>query len=194
MAFQFLCPEGHLLQGEESQAGQQCKCPYCQTEFLVPRPTATPQGGAETPGQWADAPPETTPEPAIYQSPPADEPEQPGPEGFPGIRIGEGSAGDGPTRVDLGGGSDADVLHIICPNGHELETPREMLGQDAMCPFCQAQFQLRREDSREYRQEKTELEQRRERKLGRAWMNWAIATAVVVVLGVIVLVVIAVSD
>jgi hypothetical protein len=81
------------------------------------------------------------------------------------------------------------VVHVICPSGHELETPREMLGQAAMCPFCQAQFPLRYEDSVEYRKQKAEELERRERKAAKAWLYWSVAAAVVVVLGVILLIV-----
>jgi hypothetical protein len=40
MAFQFECPNGHLLQGEESHAGQAIPCPVCQVLFLIPAPVA----------------------------------------------------------------------------------------------------------------------------------------------------------
>lgn len=40
MAFQFTCPQGHLLEGDESQAGQQCHCPQCGMLFLIPEPVA----------------------------------------------------------------------------------------------------------------------------------------------------------
>ena len=58
MAFQFLCPQGHMLQGDPTQAGQQCKCPYCQTEFLVPAAAvpsqaAVPPQAAALPGAVA---------------------------------------------------------------------------------------------------------------------------------------------
>ncbi len=192
MAFQFLCPQGHLLQGEASQTGQKCKCPYCQSEFLVPAPAQAPEGdpGAGSSGPAVDEAPvfgRTTP------SPDGDNP----PGVFPGIRV--GPAG-GATPIDSApqfGGASAEgqsLLHIPCPNGHILETPREMLGQDAMCPFCQAQFRLRFEDSQERRREKSDQRARREQKLGTAWMNWAIAAAVVVVLGIVVLIAIAASS
>jgi len=64
-----------------------------------------------------------------------------------------------------------------------------MLGEDAMCPFCQTQFRLRFEDSQEHKKQKEEERQRREMRLGRAWMQWSIAAAVVVILGVILLIV-----
>ena len=46
MPMQFLCPQGHLLAGEPSQAGQPCKCPYCGIEFVIPN--LLPAGGAES--------------------------------------------------------------------------------------------------------------------------------------------------
>ena len=187
MAFQFLCPRGHLLQGDESQTGQRCKCPYCESEFLVPqasgdpRPDHLPVARAETGDQSPvhDRPP-AAPEPPLRQ------------ETFPEIRTGAKAGGD-PAEVaaqlGLGNAHQQDLLHIPCPKGHLLETPRDLLGQDAMCPYCQARFRLRLEDSQEYEREKAERQQRREQKLGKAWLHWAIATAVAVLLGVIVLVV-----
>ena len=40
------------------------------------------------------------------------------------------------------------MMHIDCPNGHEMEVPREMLNQDALCPKCDVQFRLREKDCR----------------------------------------------
>ena len=74
-----------------------------------------------------------------------------------------------------------------------METPRKMLGQDAMCPYCQVQFRLRFEDSVEHRREKAEQRERKELKQGQAWMHWAIAVAVVAVLGVFLLIYMAAS-
>jgi len=38
MAFDFLCPNGHVLQADESAAGQPCNCPHCGAAFLIPQP------------------------------------------------------------------------------------------------------------------------------------------------------------
>ena len=239
MAFQFLCPNGHLLQGDESQAGQQCKCPYCGGMFIVPNPpSAPPAGGAPAPQRPAYSPqpgqqpavypgqqlqpytqPQTYPQPGYpppsYQppapdlgypppgvepqpyGPPTEEPyEEPEPteppEDFPGIRTGKGDESLEVDRETLPGAEQhADILHILCPRGHELETPREMLGQDAMCPYCETVFRLRLEDSVEHRKQKEEKRERRELKQSKAWLNWAIAAAVLVVLGLITLIVMA---
>jgi uncharacterized Zn-finger protein len=240
MAFQFLCPQGHLLQAEESQAGQQSQCPYCGSVFLIPQPTL-PADPSTTPGNppmeqpvepppsfqapAPDAPPSVpsspppsfhapeagppsfpppeaaapafqTPEPpATGFQPPATEPQvEAGASDFPGIRTEPepgrgGAAADVPTRFETPGAAELPIVHVICPNGHELETPREMLDQEALCPFCQAQFRLRLEDSAEYREEKAKERARQEMRAGQLWLRWAIAAAVVVVLGLILLIV-----
>ena len=193
MAFQFLCPQGHVLQGDESQAGQRCKCPYCSSEFLVPQPAGNPPPDAAEAGTW-----EGSSAPAGFENPVYEEPAagEQSPEGaFPGIRTGAQPAvsGDVVSQFGAPAAQERSLLHVPCPEGHILETPREMLGQDAMCPFCQRQFRLRFEDSREYRQERDERRERREQKLGKAWLNWSIAAAVVVVLGLIFLIAVAAS-
>lgn len=68
-----------------------------------------------------------------------------------------------------------------------------MIGQDAMCPYCGEAFRLRREDSVEYKQEQEEYFRRKEEQMGKKWLNWAIAIAVVVALGVGTLVIMAIS-
>lgn len=138
MAFQFLCPRGHLLEGDESQSGEQLQCPYCQTVFVVPAPDFHPPA----------------------------------------------SSGESGQSFSLETARDSTVVHILCPRGHELETPREMIGKHAMCPHCQTEFQLRLEDSREYQRDQAAEQERRQRRLGKAWMNWTIAMVVIVVLGV----------
>jgi len=160
MAFQFLCPQGHLLQGEESQAGQKCKCPYCSTEFVVPAPDGS-----------------------IPQQEVVEQPAAPAQDAIP--TFGPQADGDVAAQLGLPGASQQNVVHVLCPNGHELETPRDMLGQDAMCPFCQSQFRLRFEDSVEGREEKAKRRAQQEEKLAKAWLNWTIGIAFVVVVAVI---------
>lgn len=52
MAFQFQCPQGHLLEGDESQAGQTCQCPMCGMAFIIPAPLTAPAPA------WSAAPAE----------------------------------------------------------------------------------------------------------------------------------------
>jgi hypothetical protein len=172
MAFQFQCPQGHLLSGDESQAGQQCHCPTCGMLFIIPQPLAIPSGGGGAQ-----------------------------PEGrFAGLNV-VGHTGSEVSAFVPGGSSSAtatvapeapaepELLHIPCPNGHELETPVDMLDQDVLCPQCNAQFHLKRKNSVEYKKKKELEEQIRLEKIGGLWLTWAIVAVVVVVVGLVGLIV-----
>ncbi|MDY0166792.1 MAG: hypothetical protein RBS80_09630 [Thermoguttaceae bacterium] len=184
MAFQFMCPYGHLLQAEESQAGQQCQCPECGVMMLIPSPT----GG--------DVSPETAPAEASPGGAPGANA-----DAFPTFSTapdfaaigGVAPTNEAPQEVELAPQAPK-VLHIPCPRGHILETPEEMVGQDALCPFCNLQFRLRYDDSLEHRREKEEEEERRQQRAAKAWLNWSIAAAVVVILGVILLFIVRASS
>lgn len=79
------------------------------------------------------------------------------------------------------------MLHIPCPNGHELETPYDMLGQRAMCPHCGVEFKLKREKSVEYLREQEIIERQR----AKFWFQLAVIAAgfvVVVILAMIAIV------
>jgi hypothetical protein len=82
-----------------------------------------------------------------------------------------------------------ELVNIPCPKGHKLETPREWLGKLAMCPVCQAKFYLRWEKSVEYRERKIEEDRRKEARAAKLWLQWSIGTAVAVILGLILMVV-----
>jgi len=58
-----------------------------------------------------------------------------------------------------------------------------------MCPFCQAQFPLRWEDSLEYRHQREQERAQRRDRLVKAWLRWSIVAAVVVLFGLVLLVV-----
>ena len=175
MSFQFQCPHcNNILQGEPSQAGEQCQCPICNNLFIVPAPVAP----AEPAGPVVSASP-----PSKIAQPAAPDPQSP----FPGIQTGGvPSSPSPPAAPEVTGvlaAGDPDILHIPCPECKEvLETPVEMLDQDVMCPHCQAQFRLRRRDSQESKRKKKQREELKERKAGRAWFNWAIVTVVLVLM------------
>ena len=84
--------------------------------------------------------------------------------------------------------ADPEVLHVPCPNGHELETPVDMIGQEVLCPHCGVQFKLRARDSVEHKSRRKDEQERAERKLGRNWFNWAIVIAVLVIIGILFLI------
>jgi hypothetical protein len=80
------------------------------------------------------------------------------------------------------------VVRILCPNDHELHTPMDMVGTDAMCPQCGVQFRLRYEDSIEYKEQRKAAQQRREQKFAKTALNWAIVASVVIALAIIVMI------
>lgn len=188
MAFRFTCPQGHLLEGDEAQAGQHCQCPQCGMVFVIPQPAPSapaafpgsglPGGGLPGPDYGRGYGPSAPTFPGGTFDAPDDEP----PPAFP--NFGHDADADAEPEAER-------VLHIPCPNGHELETPEEMLNQEVLCPHCGVQFLLRERDSRESR----ELRERREalelQIKSKMWLNWSIVLAVVVVLAIAAAIVIA---
>lgn len=49
MSFQFQCPQEHLLEGDEAQAGQAINCPICGMLFIIPEPVSAPEPEAPAP-------------------------------------------------------------------------------------------------------------------------------------------------
>ena len=170
MAFQFLCPQGHLLEGDEVHMGMTTQCPHCGMTFIIPTIEVQQPQQPEPQVDVYSQPyvPDPTPEPE-----PEPEPE----EEESGV---SSLLDDLPVQESMGGGGTLevppDIVHIPCPNGHELETPLEMIGQQVLCPHCGVQFRLKHENSVEYRREREIIEQR----AARIWFNWAIAAAVLV--------------
>ncbi|MEX2113926.1 MAG: hypothetical protein WD845_12120 [Pirellulales bacterium] len=185
MPFQFLCPQGHLLEGNESDMGLECQCPQCGAAFIIPtieQPAQPAQPSVQSAGQ---------PTPAAYERPRSKPNEA--------LRQLEDAAASTlpkkPAALDddllagagIGAIVDEPLLHIPCPNGHELETPLDMIGQRAMCPHCGVEFKLRREKSVEYFREQEIIERRQ----AKFWFQLAVLAAgfvVVVILAMIVIV------
>lgn len=76
-------------------------------------------------------------------------------------------------------------VRIPCPQGHELQTPMDMVGQDVLCPICNVQFHLRYEDSIECKEEQAELRRRKAERMNQVALKWSIGAAVAVVVGII---------
>ncbi len=49
MQFQFMCPHGHLLQGDIAQMGMPCQCPHCGITFIIPQVPQYMQAPAPSP-------------------------------------------------------------------------------------------------------------------------------------------------
>ncbi len=192
MTFQFLCPQGHLLQGEEQHMGMQCQCPQCGVAFIIPtieRPAAAPSLS----GSSLDlAPIEEDRVPELEVEPP-----QFGNLGSDSASVGGlddeffNSESPDAARIEMEGIGDEisdelgeTLLHIPCPNGHVLDVPLEMIGARVMCPHCRAEFRLKREKSIEHQREQEVIDARR----ARFWFRLAILAASVVGIALIVMV------
>ncbi len=177
MSFQFQCPQGHLLEGDPTQAGQQCVCPTCGMLFIIPAPLAAPQADAAPWGAYGGAPQQPSPWAPQVGGGPAAGPQSP----FAPAGGAATETAPAPTQAPVEQApQEPELLHIPCPNGHELETPLDMLDQEVLCPQCQAQFKLRRRDSVEYKKQKEEEDRLREAKANKLALNAAIVAAVLV--------------
>ncbi len=157
--------------------GMACQCPQCGMTFIIPSIQ-----------QPAAAVPEWTAEDYAAQAAaeqPAAEPEKPVlHELLDELHLGK------PADINALADFEPSLYHIACPNGHELEAPPDMIDQEVLCPYCSVQFRLRIENSAEYRQRLDMLDRER----ARFWFNWAIAAAVLVGLGLIVMVIMVVRS
>lgn len=169
MVFEFQCPQGHVLSGNESDVGQMSQCPICGDSFLIPNPLEPPAGFIE-PTVQDQTPIVTDDEPTVEV------------EDRLNIRVTDQAEQPGTDVDDPAVALEAELLHIDCPNGHQLEVPREMLDTDALCPHCDVQFRLREVDSEEHQHKKEVEAETRERKMANAWLNWTIALGIIVVL------------
>ena len=180
MTFQFRCPNGHLLEAEDHDIGQVVHCPVCATAMAIPpNPAGPPMAAPVSPAYVA-------PE-AVY-----DEPEEV--EAFPDV-TGEDELAESEFQVDTGDESrdDSDVpnfdgemenkdeLHIACPNGHVLVVTRDLLQEEAICPHCNAEFELVERNSVEAKQKRAIQAERRAEKTERVFLYWGIGVAVLVV-------------
>ncbi len=180
MTFQFRCPNGHLLEAEDHDIGQVVHCPVCATAMTIPpNPAAPPVAAPVSPAYVA-------PE-AVY-----DEPEEV--EAFPDV-TGEDELAESEFQVDTGDesrdDSDApnfdgemenkDELHIACPNGHVLVVTRDLLQEEAICPHCNAEFELLERNSVEAKQKRAIQAERRAEKAELVFLYWGIGVAVLVV-------------
>ncbi|MGD9720446.1 MAG: hypothetical protein AB7O59_06560 [Pirellulales bacterium] len=183
MTFQFLCPQGHLLEGEEEHMGMQCQCPQCGTAFIIPTLGQSDDVEVEVEEEAPAAAAEIELEPLEPLD--AMRPLDAGLAApLPAPRAAARQAVEEDDEdVEIGEA----LLHIPCPNGHELETPAEMIGQKAKCPHCGVVFKLMREESVEYQRQQEILERRQ----AKFWFQTAVIVAGFVVVVLIAMIIIA---
>jgi hypothetical protein len=204
MPFQIMCPQQHLLEVHEAQVGQQVQCPMCGQLLIVPMPPQAPGYAPGPPGygpmpgqpgfpgqQYPDPAYQQMPyqQPGMYQQPGAyQQPayQQPGPpaEAFPNI-VTEEQEEAAPAEPEKPVDTRPPVVRIPCPAGHELQTPIDMVGQDALCPYCNVQFTLRYEDSLECKEQQAEAQRHRDEQMNKFWLKWSMIAGGVVVVSIL---------
>lgn len=214
MGFHFFCPSGHLLQADARHVGRAAVCPYCNTTLRIP-PAKASSLAADTAvlgSEFEDD--RRRPLGRDFDAVSRAEDESP----LLDLASGKGVADDSPGeqasdhRFESGEAATTErksgsaetffgdrppfqaaerqrPVHIPCPAGHVLETPQDMLGRDAMCPFCSQVFRLEFQNSLEYREEQQHRAAREAERAARFWLQWAVAAAIVTVGGLILLIV-----
>jgi len=211
MPFQFRCPQGHLLEGENEDVGQIVNCPICGVALSIPSvpytPTATPLQPPIPPYQQHDqqvpaanvtdtAPPVIEPEPETFPDVTADRSTEEAKNEFAvdtdnsqsdsAEQDNNQAEQDGDDTLDFeSGNANQDELRIPCPNGHILDATRDMLGEEAICPFCKEQFELKERNSLEAIEKREMLSEQREERQERMFLYWGIGVMVVCVICVI---------
>jgi len=197
MSFQFQCPQGHLLEAEETDVGKTCLCPYCGLTLAIPTPVGIVS--SDPPTVMPATPPPAVPvvDPLLGSVPYPTVNTAPVPPPVVGRRRRAPLEASG-EELDFGAGEKREVeavnvkekeklFHIACPNGHELEVPLEMLDQTALCPHCNSKFTLRERASVEFKRKKVIREEQKERSVSNTWLNWVVGISVVVMLFLLVL-------
>lgn len=78
------------------------------------------------------------------------------------------------------------LLRVTCPQGHKLDAPCVLHGQDVVCPYCGDRFLFSYERSEEFQQEHTAPEDS-SRPARSDWLSWVALSATVAITGAIVL-------
>lgn len=206
MPFQFYCPNGHLLQANEDQIGQSCVCPHCQVEIIIPAPAGyVPPTPASPPNAPASQPPVSTftgfnPQNNSVNSPPSNALNfQKKKKKFDfgaaqaAAQESENASQKPAQKMNIGDPDKDSRLHSLCPMGHSLEINRDMIGQKAMCPYCQKTFVITLERTVEYINKKMRTEELEDKKMAKFWFQWAIVAIVLAVIFIVVMIILGVS-
>jgi hypothetical protein len=93
---------------------------------------------------------------------------------------------DGDDNPDFeSGNANQDELQIPCPNGHILHATRDMLDEEAICPFCEEQFELKERNSLEAIEKREILSEKQQEKQERILLCWGIGIMAVGIVSVI---------
>lgn len=206
MPFQFYCPNGHLLQANEDQIGQSCVCPHCQTTIIIPAPAGYTPAAPSSPPQAPVTQPPVSTFTGFNPQNTSNAPQQPDSLNFQrkkknfnfgasqaAAQEAEKAAQKPAQNMNIGDPDKDSRLHCLCPTGHSLEIDRDMIGQKAMCPYCQKTFVITLERTVEYINKKKRAEELEDKKLAKFWFQWAIVAIVIAVIFIVVMIALCVS-
>lgn len=155
MSFEFYCPKGHLLEGDDEQLGTQGRCPLCRVLFTFPTTTLVArrkklrhEAISSDDGTGAD-----------------------------GAAVAP-AAGEVPQAPFV---PERRMIQVLCPNGHVFNTLEDLLGNEAVCLKCKTRFTPSVERSVSYLRTKHRYEKQKGEVQGRFWIGMAVlgVTAVV---------------
>ncbi|MBR0237443.1 MAG: hypothetical protein IJQ39_05090 [Thermoguttaceae bacterium] len=95
--------------------------------------------------------------------------------------------------MDIGDPDEDERLHCLCPTGHSLDIDRNMIGQKAMCPYCQKTFVITLERTVEYINKKRRSEELEDKKTAKLLFQWAIVAIVLAVIFIAVMIALTLS-
>jgi hypothetical protein len=77
------------------------------------------------------------------------------------------------------------MLHIRCPSGHIVKAPSDLLGKLGRCPACKKTFELRYENSLEFKRRTEKILDRDANEANRAWIGWVFVGAFLLFVAVV---------
>lgn len=209
MPFQFYCPNGHLLQANENQIGQSCVCPHCQIEIIIPAPTGYTPAPSSAPPTPPGAPTSQPPVSSFTGLNSQNNNGNPPPTSDFNVhrkkrnfdfgasqaaaQEAENAAQKPAQKMDIGDPDEDERLHCLCPTGHPLDIDRNMIGQKAMCPYCQKTFVITLERTVEYINKKKRAEELEDKKTAKLLFQWAIVAIVLAVIFIVVMIALTLS-
>ena len=135
------------------------------------------------------------PEPASAFPPPSSwgtsaAPQPPGPDVMPTAAApsashneflaGPSLASEAPAATAPSEAPPPKMLHIRCPSGHVVKAPSDLLGKLGRCPACKQTFELRYENSLEFKSRAEKTLRHDENEAGRARLGWIFVAAFLV--------------
>ena len=138
---EFLCPNGHRIQCDDSLEGKAATCPKCKARFEVPARSVErkTEQKVESLGPLArEAAFGSVSLPPLVSMLSASVERSMGTSPVETVEEASSEAVSAEDAQD----DDGDVFEFLCPAGHRLHGPRSLQGQPGQCPDCGATFSI----------------------------------------------------